>query len=249
MRAPSLLTTLALTLSSFFSTSSAAQTPYFILTGDSTVAVNGGWGDGFLSFLADPADGINSGKSGATTVSFRANGRWDAVLSGIADHKADYEPIVTIQFGHNDQKSTSGISLEQFGENLQNLANEVIEAGGTPIIITSLTRRNFDGSTVIENLADHSAKAIEAAEAIGIQYLDLNRASTDYVNAIGEENAHTYDLSDGDGTHLNTAGETVFGRLVADLLLEKRDDLEEYFTPNEELSRKIEEGEYATGDE
>lgn len=112
-----------------------------------------------------------------------------------------------------------------------------------------MTRRNFDGSAVIENLAEHTAKAIESAEALGIQYLDLNRASTDYVNAIGEDNAHTYDLSDGDGTHLNTAGETVFGRLVADLLLEKRDDLEEYFTPNEELSRKLKEGEYATGDE
>lgn len=141
MRTPSsLLATLALTLSSFSSalslpraSTAAAKPPYFILTGDSTVAVNGGWGDGFLSFVADPADGVNSGKSGATTVSFRANGRWDGVLSDIADNKADYEPIVTIQFGHNDQKATSGISLEQFGENLQDLANEVIEAGGTPV--------------------------------------------------------------------------------------------------------------------
>lgn len=112
-----------------------------------------------------------------------------------------------------------------------------------------MTRRNFNNSQVIENLADHSAKAIEAAESVGIQYLDLNRASTDYVNSIGEENAHTYDLSDGDGTHLNATGETVFGRLVADLLLEKRDDLEEYFTPDEELSRKLREGKYASGDE
>lgn len=129
MRVPSLL---ALTLSSTLS-ASTTKPPYFILTGDSTVAITGGWGDGFLSILTDPADGINSGNSGATTVSFRANGRWDGVLDGIADHQADYEPIVTIQFGHNDQKSTSGISLEEFGENLKGLAMEVVEAGGTPV--------------------------------------------------------------------------------------------------------------------
>lgn len=55
------------------------------------------------------------------------------MLDDIADHQADYEPIVTIQFGHNDQKSTSGISLEEFGENLKGLAMEVVEAGGTPV--------------------------------------------------------------------------------------------------------------------
>jgi hypothetical protein len=37
--------------------------------------------------------------------------------------------------------------------------------------------------------------------------------------------------------------------MVADLLLQKRTDLEEYFIPNEELSEKTWSGEYATGDE
>ncbi|KAK1950796.1 hypothetical protein LY78DRAFT_664603 [Colletotrichum sublineola] len=34
-----------------------AKPPYFLLTGDSTVAVNGGWGDGLLTFVKSPADG------------------------------------------------------------------------------------------------------------------------------------------------------------------------------------------------
>lgn len=117
------------------------------------------------------------------------------------------------------------------------------------IIITSLTRRTFEDGEVIQNLADWRVEAINAAKAVGIQYLDLNIASTDYINAIGEENGATYDFSEGDRTHLNPAGEIVFGRMVADLLLEARSDLAEYITPNEALSEKIAAGEYATGDE
>ena len=58
-----------------------------------------------------------------------------------------------------------------------------------------------------------------------------------------------YNLASDDRTHLNTAGEAVFGRMTLDLLLEARDDLSAYFESNEALSEKIANGEYATGDE
>ncbi|KAF6836642.1 GDSL-like Lipase/Acylhydrolase [Colletotrichum musicola] len=223
--------------------------PYFLLTGDSTVAVNGGWGDGFLSFVESPADGKNYGKSGATTVSFRAQGIWDTVINEVNANKDAFSPIVTIQFGHNDQKEAAGISQEQFQANLETLANEVTAAGGTPILITSLTRRVFSGGTVIQNLENERLRAIAAAEAVGATYLDLNTASTNYVNAIGNANGKLYDLSAGDSTHLNTAGEVVFGRLVADLLLEKRSDLAQYIRENKAISDKIKNGQFATGNE
>lgn len=112
-----------------------------------------------------------------------------------------------------------------------------------------MTRRSFEDGKVIENLAEWAAATIDAADATGVQYLDLNQASTDYVNAIGEQNGTEYDLSEGDSTHLNPAGEKVFGRMTLDLLLEAREDLSEYFDENEALSEKIANGEFATGDE
>ncbi|KAL4876939.1 SGNH hydrolase-type esterase domain-containing protein [Aspergillus karnatakaensis] len=224
----------------------ATKAPYFITIGDSTVAVNGGWGDGFLSFVDDPADGQNRGKSGSTTVSWRANGRWAALVQNINETVADYDTIVTIQFGHNDQKS---LTLDEYRENLVTLAGDIQALGATPIIITPLTRRNFNGDAVKEDFVEWRGKAIAAAKDAGADWLDLTTASTDYVNAIGAANAETYDLSDGDGTHINAKGGIVFGRMVADLLLEKRSDLEEYIIPNEALSEKIWAGEYATGDE
>ncbi|KAM0281231.1 hypothetical protein ACHAQH_003662 [Verticillium albo-atrum] len=245
----------------------AAKPPYFVLTGDSTVAVDGGWGNGFLSYLKAPADGINPAKSGATTASFRADGRWATTIAAVKDNVDTHSPIVTIQFGHNDQKATSGLSLEQFQANLVALSNEVIAAGGTPvststlrsnmslaltrfqILITSLTRRAFNATGVIQNLVEHSAAAIAAAKSIGIQYLDLNEASTTYINAIGRTNADFYNWGPGDRTHLNPAGEVVFGRMMVDLLLRKRSDLDCYVAKNEALSAKIWAGEFANGEE
>ncbi|KAH7322957.1 acetylesterase [Stachybotrys elegans] len=223
--------------------------PYFITVGDSTVAIDGGWGDGFLSYLQDGADGINTGKSGATTASYRWEGLWDKAIAAVEANKEAFSPIVTIQFGHNDQKPQNGVSEPAFQQNLQTMAEEVQRAGGTPIIITSLTRRTFSGGAVVENLAAHTALAIRAAEAVGIDYLDLNRASTDYINSIGNANGGFYDWGPGDKTHLNPAGTVVFGRMVVDLLLRERPDLEPYFRPQKALSDKIWSGEFATGDE
>jgi lysophospholipase L1-like esterase len=115
----------------------AAKTPAFFLAGDSTTAVQaangGGWGNGFLSFLISPSFGVNKGHNGATTKSFVDGGDWATVKGLVSDNKAKYDTYVTIQFGHNDQKETSGISIQQYQTNLQNLAKDIKSLGGTPV--------------------------------------------------------------------------------------------------------------------
>lgn len=70
----------------------------FFLAGDSTVADNAGWGDGFLSTVTKGSFGMNYGHSGTTTVSFRHLGDWARVLAQVVKAKGlGYEPIVTIQ--------------------------------------------------------------------------------------------------------------------------------------------------------
>lgn len=77
-----------------------AKPPAFFLAGDSMTAVQstggGGWGNGFLSFLKKPAEGINYGKNGATTVSFVSGGYWSTVLSSVEDSVDEFDPYVTI---------------------------------------------------------------------------------------------------------------------------------------------------------
>ena len=218
---------------------------YFVLAGDSTTAIDGGWGDGFLeTTLRSPAGGINLGHSGATTVSFRAGGDWANVLDEIKTHKATHKVFVTIQFGHNDQKPDKNISLADYANNLHAFATEVTAAHATPILVTSLTRRTFNSTTntVVENLANERAATIEVAEGLGARFIDLNRASTDYCNAIGSAASDAYNLAAGDRTHLNPWGGVVFGRLVSDLLVEKFEDVKKWTVPNATLSEQIREG-------
>ncbi|KAF2164013.1 carbohydrate esterase family 12 protein [Zasmidium cellare ATCC 36951] len=251
MRTLSILaSTFSLVFSSPLSSRQSPKVPFFLLVGDSTTAIGGGWGDGFLNHtLKAPASGLNYGHSGATTVSFRAGGDWATVLSQITTHQADSSVYVTIQFGHNDQKAAANISLEQFSQNLGVFVDEVRDAGGEPILITSLTRRVFSGDPplVVQSLANERVAAISVAEAKSSKYIDLNIASEDYCNAIGPEASWRYNLFNatrqGDTTHLNEWGGTVFGRLVSDLLVEKYEEVfGDWTAPNATLSALLEEG-------
>lgn len=209
--------------------SSHEKPPFFVLAGDSTTAVQsaggGGWGDGFLSLLTRGAAGVNLGHNGATTVSFVAGGDWNNSLAYARNHSKHYDVYVTIQFGHNDQKNTSGITLEEYETNLENLALDVKRVGATPILVTSLSRRNFNTSTtpptIIQDLETQRELTIEAAKNTHSKYIDLNLASVAYLNAIGPTLSDTYNLHGTDHTHLNTQGSLVFGIIVANLITRK----------------------------
>ncbi|KAI0871246.1 SGNH hydrolase-type esterase domain-containing protein [Hypoxylon argillaceum] len=241
------LTPLLTTLQALLQTAASA-TPYFILAGDSTTAIQatngGGWGNGFLSFLTSPAAGVNKGHNGATTASFVAGGDWDVVKGLVTQYKdAGDDVYVTVQFGHNDQKSTSGVTPAEYQQNLVNLAGDIWALGGTPLLLTPLTRRTFTSPNIAsDSLHNERLETIAAASTSNTTYLDLNAASLAYVDAIGETAAHAYNLNPDDDTHLNAWGSVVFGRLVADLLLEKKPELGSWITPNATLSALLAEG-------
>jgi hypothetical protein len=117
---------------------SALKPAYFLLAGDSTTATQsvggGGWGDGFLNFtLKAGSSGRNYGHNGATTKSFREGGDWDHLMTEAKTKTTNYTVYVTIQFGHNDQKATSGVNLTQYSDNLIAFAREVSSIGAIPV--------------------------------------------------------------------------------------------------------------------
>jgi hypothetical protein len=124
--------------------------PAFFLAGDSTTAVNGGWGNGLLATLRSPAWGINIGQSGATTVSYQQGGNWTNITTHVEEYAKKFDTYVTVsvssswgnkqvtadmprQFGHNDQKSTSNVTFEEYQDNLIKFAEQVKSLGGTPV--------------------------------------------------------------------------------------------------------------------
>src|ERR1700712_2873101 len=87
------------------------------------------------------------------------------------------------------------------------------------ILVTPISRRNFNSSgLVIEDLADQRVATIAVAQSMGVDYIDLNEESTNYLDAIGSADAATYNRVPNDFTHLNPSGSVVFGDMVSLLL-------------------------------
>lgn len=131
------------------------------------------------------------------------------------------------------------------------MVDQVRSAGGSPILVTSLTRRTFNTTTgkVIENLAPQVIAALEVAKENKAQFIDLNKASTAYINAIGQSNADLYNLASGDRTHLNPSGEKLFGNLVAKLIgrspdLDLGTQTKGYLAPNATIVAAIDAGKF-----
>ncbi len=112
------------------------------------------------------------------------------------------------------------------------------------LLVSSLTRRVFQDGEVVDSLHDQRLAAIAAAEQTGSKIIDLNAASIQYVNAIGKDNAYEFNWGDDkkDTTHLNPWGQAVFGRMVADLIIDAIPSLGSYITPNETMSERIANG-------
>jgi len=180
---------LPLLLAVSISTLAAAESePLIVLAGDSTVAPNGGWGDGFAKLLSPGVKCLNLAKGGRSSKSFRAEGHWQQVL----DAKPSW---VLIQFGHNDQPG-KGPERETdpkttFTENMARYVVEVQAAGGKPVLVTSLTRRSFDAQGKIK--PDGLAPYVEAVRALAaerhVPLVDLNARSVELLERLGPEKA------------------------------------------------------------
>lgn len=208
-----------------------------------------GWGSGFINTtLHNGATGENFGHDGATTVSFREGGDWAKVLKAAAAAVDSHTPYVTIQFGHNDQKASANISIAEFTANLVQFVKDVEAVKAIPVLVTSLSRRQYQetssGERIIENLADVANAAKAAAKQSGSAIIDLNAASEKYLNAIGPKDAYTYNRIPTDYTHLNSEGSIVFGNMVASLLDAAIKDLEGYVSPEAQIAKDLDSGTY-----
>jgi pectinesterase len=188
-----------------------------ILVGDSTVNDGGGWGFGFKQFLTANVECINTAANGRSSKSFIAEGRWTNALA----LKGDY---YLIQFGHNDEPG-KGPDRETdpattYRQNLARYVDEARAIGAKPILVTSLTRRNFDKAgdgKLAPSLVPYVEAMKKLATEKNVPLVDLHARSVEYCEKIGPEaTAKLNSVANGkpDTTHLNPAGKMIFGRLV-----------------------------------
>jgi lysophospholipase L1-like esterase len=216
----------------------AMQTEAFkiVLVGDSTVATEGGWGPGFCATLTLNVACVDLAKNGRSTKSFIDEGLWQQALA----EKGKY---YFFQFGHNDQKNDPARHAAADGlyrENLKRFIRETRAIGGTPIILTPLSRRNYEtGKLVDDGLKAYAAAARDVAAEERAGFIDLFGLSQSYLSGLTQQEADKFDAdthpdakaenagpSKPDRTHLNDKGKAVFGRMVAEGVIRTQPELE-----------------------
>ncbi len=159
-----------------------------ILVGDSTTAVQSGWGASFCSHhvTLDVAC-VNMGRNGRSTFSYRAEEAWDLVLreAEVKGYKAVY---ILIQFAHNDQPGKPGHSTDlerEFRPNLERFVKEARDRNAIPILVTPLTRRAFKDGEVIRTLDPWAEVVRQVSEAQNAPLVELYAQSLAVVERAG----------------------------------------------------------------
>ena len=204
---------------------STTQPIKIVLVGDSTVATEGGWGPAFCAATKPGVTCIDLALNGRSTKSFLDEGAWRKAL-------AERGQYYFIQFGHNDQKpdpSRHADAKTDYAANLRRYIADVRAVGGTPVIVSSLSRRNYaDGKLIVsDGLKEYAASARNVATEEKVPFVDLYALSTAYLSGMTQEQADKFNATTNsdaanekasatkpDRTHLNDRGKTVFGDMV-----------------------------------
>lgn len=204
-------------IAAFFLMSSTTHKTTIFMVGDSTMAnknIDGGkkergWGMVLKCFFDDGIVIDNQAINGRSSKSFIEEGRWNVVRNRIQE--GDY---VIIQFGHNDEKPQPARHTKPgttFDANLRRMVRETREAGGIPILMNAVARRNFykvapknnddeklrltSGATSVPEESDtlydtHGAYLLSprnVARETGCRFIDANRITSDLEQSLGKD--------------------------------------------------------------
>lgn len=159
-----------------------------VLVGDSTTAVNSGWGGAFCATrVTSNVACVNLGRGGRSTRTYRAEGSWTLAL-GEMKGGPFVETYVLIQFGHNDAYGRAERLTDlktSFPENLKRYVAEARAAGARPVLVTPLARRQFKDGKLVDDLVPWAQAVRAVAAETGTPLVDLNARSGEAVQVLG----------------------------------------------------------------
>lgn len=203
----------------------AVETPTIYIAGDSTVTDQNasypyipastycGWGQMLPLYLEEGLAVSNHAQSGLTTKDFK-KANWLLVKERLKP--GDY---LIIEFGHNDQKKEDLKAFGGYAENLRYYVQQARALGALPILCSPINRILFGPDGKIINLLGEYRNAVKfVAAELQVPFLDLWQRTTEYMEAVGEDDAWDYFWCDGnsrDYTHTNDIGGKLIARLAA----------------------------------
>ena len=196
------------------------------IAGDSTAseypverAPREGWGMQLQPWLVEGWEVRNHAQSGRSARSFVEQGWLDGIARDL--RRGD---VLLIQFGHNDAKVEDPARYNDPGSAYpQWLMRYVVLArarGATPILVTPLARRKFDGTQLLDTHGPYPQAMRDLAHREGIALIDLNTASMGWLRMLGDVASKPYFMhlpaqQQADDTHVSTAGAQAVACLVA----------------------------------
>lgn len=204
------------------------------LCGDSTIAIKQttaypetGWGMPFVYFWDSTVQVNNLAKNGRSTRTFINEKLWQEVLDG-----AEEGDFVFIQFGHNDEvpEKKSYTNPEEFKANLTKFVREARALKATPILLTPVSRRQFDSTgTALENHKAYDELVKQVAADEKVLFIDLDTKSRALYQSFGKDKSTLLFLQLQPGEHPNypegkidnTHFSELGARLIAQLVLKE----------------------------
>lgn len=182
--------------------------PTVYLLGDSTMCDQSkepfnSWGQMFTRFLKPEIAVANGAQSGDSIAPSLGAGRFDKFWAQMK--KGDY---LFIQYGHNDMKSNAPNALETYTNNMRRAVDETRKRGGTPVLVTSVSRRTFDKATgkITNSFGGYTDAVRTVAKEKECALIDLQASSALFYEAMGDEKSHAAFATQAENTHHNNYG-------------------------------------------
>lgn len=166
-----------------------------IFMGDSTMQNNDantypqvGWVQALPLFILEDIKIMNFAKNGCSTKSFIDLGLFEKTLS-----KVEVGDYCFIQFGHNDAKKDNPMRYTHpnttYKQNLRYFIDSIQEKGGTPILLTSIYRRQFNESGEIKSNTHlgYPHAMIEVGKETKTFLIDMCSLTKEHFQNLGDE--------------------------------------------------------------
>lgn len=209
----------------------ASMAAQLFMAGDSTMSTKAskdypetGWGEPFSHFFSEDLAIVNLAKNGRSTKTFIADGLWQQIINDV--QKGDF---VIIQFGHNDaseHKKDRYTTPEQYRENLIMMIEQTREKQAQPLLLSSITRRYFNGDGTMKHTHPYTHIVKSVAELTKVDFIDMETISRTYFQHMGDKDSSlrfmhikpdlhpNYPNGIKDDTHFNSMGAREIAQLV-----------------------------------
>jgi lysophospholipase L1-like esterase len=225
------------------------------IAGDSTAAnkevkayPETGWGMPFAYFFDSTVAVDNRAKNGRSTRTFISEGLWQKLINNV--HEGDY---VFIQFGHNDEvlaKTDRYTPPDDYKANLVRFITEIRNKKANPVLLTPVSRRQFDSSGHIKETHEiYSNLVRQLAKQYNVPLIDMDEKSKALLQKFGTENSKllfmqlepgehpNYPEGRNDNTHFNELGARKIAQLVLTGIKELHLELAERIRPPLEVKK------------